>query len=61
MASVAQADPQGQAPGQAPGQQWPNINRVKVYKLSDDNGTWTDRGTGFINVEYMEVRVHPVS
>jgi hypothetical protein len=43
------------SPQQGQGQGWPALNRVKVYKLSDESGQWTDKGTGFINVEYMEV------
>ena len=31
-----------------------DIHRVKVYKLNEE-GTWDDKGTGHINVEYMEV------
>lgn len=31
------------------------MHRVKVYKLNSE-GTWEDKGTGHISVEYMEVR-----
>eukprot|EP00959_Pyramimonas_sp_CCMP1952_P086611 1811605-Pyramimonas_sp.AAC.2 len=29
------------------------MQRVKVYKLNE-NGTWDDKGTGHVSVEYME-------
>ena len=32
------------------------MQRVKVYRLNEQ-GSWDDKGTGHVSVEYMEVRL----
>jgi len=31
------------------------MHRVKVYRLNNE-GSWLDKGTGFISLQYMEAR-----
>ncbi|KAL5996362.1 hypothetical protein ACLOJK_026439 [Asimina triloba] len=40
--------------GEVTGRQIPLFQRVKVYHLNDE-GKWDDRGTGHVNVDYLEV------
>jgi len=34
----------------------PVLQRVKVYRLNKESGTWDDKGTGSVSVEFLEVR-----
>jgi hypothetical protein len=33
----------------------PTMQRVKVYRLNKETGTWDDKGTGSVSVEFLPV------